>query len=119
MKRSRFSDEQIIGIVKVQEAGMATAEVCRRHGISGATFYKWNLKYGGLEVPKILPWQSVSKMMAWVALRSASDGTRTSIPWRDMRYDRSPAPPFSGWRSEAASCSQPPPSTEPFRRQYG
>ena len=47
MKRSRFSDEQIIAIVKEQEAGMATAEVCRRHGISGATFYKWKSKYGG------------------------------------------------------------------------
>jgi putative transposase len=50
MKRSRFSDEQIIAIVKEQEAGMATAEVCRRHGVSGATFYKWKAKYGGLEV---------------------------------------------------------------------
>ena len=50
MKRIRFSDEQIIAIVKEQEAGMATAEVCRRHGISGATFYKWKAKYGGLEV---------------------------------------------------------------------
>ena len=50
MKRSRFSDEQIIAIVKEQEAGMATAEVCRRHGISGATFYKWKAKFGGLEV---------------------------------------------------------------------
>ena len=50
MERSRFSDEQIIAIVKEQEAGMATAEVCRRHGISSATFYKWKAKYGGLEV---------------------------------------------------------------------
>lgn len=50
MKRSRFSDEQIIAIVKEQEAGMTTAEVCRRHGISSATFYKWKAKYGGLEV---------------------------------------------------------------------
>jgi putative transposase len=50
MKRSRFSDEQIIALVKEQEAGMATAEVCRRHGISSATFYKWKAKYGGLEV---------------------------------------------------------------------
>jgi putative transposase len=50
MKRSRLSDEQIIAIVKEQEAGMATVEVCRRHGISGATFYKWKSKYGGLEV---------------------------------------------------------------------
>ncbi len=50
MKRSRFSEEQIIGILREQEAGAATAEVCRRHGISGATFYKWKAKFGGLEV---------------------------------------------------------------------
>jgi putative transposase len=50
MKRSRFSDEEIIAILKEQEAGMPTAEVCRRHGISPATFYKWKAKYGGLEV---------------------------------------------------------------------
>ena len=50
MKRSRFSDEQIIGVLKEHEAGAATADVCRRHGISGATFYKWKAKFGGLEV---------------------------------------------------------------------
>jgi putative transposase len=50
MKRSRFSDEQIIGILKEQEAGAPTADVCRRHGISSATFYKWKAKYGGLDV---------------------------------------------------------------------
>ena len=50
MKRSRFNEEQIITILKEQEAGMATAEVCRRHGISSATFYKWKAKFGGLEV---------------------------------------------------------------------
>ena len=50
MKRSRFSEEQIIAVLKEQEAGMATADVCRRHGISSATFYKWKAKYGGLEV---------------------------------------------------------------------
>ena len=50
MKRSRFSDEQIIAVLKEQEAGMATADVCRRHGVSSATFYKWKAKYGGLEV---------------------------------------------------------------------
>mgnify|MGYP001153066996 CR=1 FL=1 len=50
MKRSRFSEEQIIGILKEQEAGAATADVCRRHGISSATFYKWKAKYGGLDV---------------------------------------------------------------------
>ena len=50
MKRSRFSEEQIIGVLKEHEAGMATAEVCRRHGISPATFYKWKSKFGGMEV---------------------------------------------------------------------
>ena len=50
MKRSRFTEEQIIGILREQEAGAATADVCRRHGVSSATFYKWKSKYGGLEV---------------------------------------------------------------------
>ena len=50
MKRSRFNEEQIIAVLKEQEAGMPTAEVCRRHGISSATFYKWKSMFGGLEV---------------------------------------------------------------------
>ena len=50
MRASRFNEEQIIGILREQEAGAATADVCRKHGISSATFYKWKAKYGGLEV---------------------------------------------------------------------
>jgi putative transposase len=50
MRRSRYSEEQIIAILREQEAGVATSEVCRRHGISDATFYKWKAKYGGMEV---------------------------------------------------------------------
>ncbi len=50
MKRSRFTDEPFIAILREQEAGATTADVCRRHGISSATFYAWKAKYGGLEV---------------------------------------------------------------------
>ena len=50
MKLSRFKEEQIIAILREQEAGGRTADVCRKHGVSGATFYKWKAKYGGLEV---------------------------------------------------------------------
>jgi putative transposase len=50
MKRSRHTEEQIIAILKEQEAGGTTAEVCRKHGISSATFYNWKAKYGGLSV---------------------------------------------------------------------
>lgn len=50
MKRSRFNEEQIIGILKEHSAGLSAAELCRKHGISDATFYKWRSKYGGMEV---------------------------------------------------------------------
>lgn len=50
MKRSRFSEEQIIGILKEHQAGMSAAELCRKYGVSDATFYKWRSKYGGMEV---------------------------------------------------------------------
>jgi putative transposase len=50
VKNSRFSEEQIIGILKQSEVGAKTSELCRQHGISTATFYGWRSKYGGLEV---------------------------------------------------------------------
>lgn len=50
MKRSRFSEEQIIAILREQEAGAPTADVCRRHGVSTATFYKWKAKFAGMGV---------------------------------------------------------------------
>lgn len=50
MKRARFTEEQIIGVLKEQEAGAKTADLARRHGVSEATIYNWKSKYGGLEV---------------------------------------------------------------------
>ena len=50
MKRSRFKEDQIIAILREQEAGSTTGDVCRKHGISSATFYKWKAKFGGLDV---------------------------------------------------------------------
>jgi putative transposase len=50
MKKSRFSEEQIIGILKEHDAGVKVADLCRRHGMSPATLYKWKSKFGGMEV---------------------------------------------------------------------
>jgi len=53
MKRSRFSEEQINGILKEHQAGLGAKELCRKHGVSDATFYKWRSKYGGMDVPDV------------------------------------------------------------------
>lgn len=50
MKRKRYTEEQIIGILREAEAGVAVADLCRKHGMSDASFYKWRSKYGGMDV---------------------------------------------------------------------
>lgn len=50
MKKSRYTEERIVGVLKESEAGLETGELCRKHGISQQTFYRWKAKYGGLEI---------------------------------------------------------------------
>ena len=50
MKRSRFTEEQIIGILKEQESGVSVSDLCRKHGVSDASIYKWKAKFGGMDV---------------------------------------------------------------------
>jgi len=53
VKKSRFTETQIVAILKEHEAGVATKELCRRHGVSPATFYNWKAKFGGMEVSDV------------------------------------------------------------------
>jgi putative transposase len=53
MRKSRFTEAQIMGVLRQVEGGMVLADVCREHGISGATFYKWRSKYGGMDASMI------------------------------------------------------------------
>jgi len=53
MRKSRFTDEQIVKILKLQENGLKVAEICRQHGISEQTYYRWKSKYGGMEVSEV------------------------------------------------------------------
>ena len=59
MRKSRFTETQIIGMIKEQEAGVPTAEVCRKHGLSQGTFYTYKSKYGGMEVSDVAKMRSL------------------------------------------------------------
>ena len=61
MKKSRFTDAQVMGILRQAEGGLAVADLCREHGISGATFYKWRAKYGGMDVSMMAEMKGVQE----------------------------------------------------------
>src|ERR687891_1972486 len=98
MKRSRHTEEQIIAILREQEAGAKTADVCRKHGISDATFYKWKAKFGGMEVSdarrlKVLEGENakLKKLLAEAMLDNAMLKEKNGDARRQARCRRSPA----------------------------
>ena len=110
MKRSRFTEEQIIGLLGEQEAGATTADVCRKHGVSSATFYKWKAKYGGLEVSEARRLRSLEeekrrlkKLLAEAMLDNAMLKELNSKNGDARRQARSRGQPGSDIRGESAS----------------
>src|SRR6478735_8863040 len=88
MKQSRFTEERIISVLREQEAGLKTGDVCRKHGISSARFYKWKAKYGGLDVSearrlKVLADESakLKKLLAEAMLDNAMLKDLNSKKW--------------------------------------
>ena len=73
MKRARFSEEQIITILKEAEGGRKVTELCRRHGISDATFYTWRSKYGGLEVSEMRQLEEENRRLKSIVADQALD----------------------------------------------
>ena len=83
MKRSRFTEEQIIAILREQEAGVATAELCRKHGISPATFYAWKAKFGGMEVSEAKRLKSLEEENAKLK-RLLADAMLDNVALKDL-----------------------------------
>ena len=95
MRKSRFTEAQIIGMIKEQEAGMPTAEVCRRHGLSTATFYKLKGKYGGMEVSEAARLKALEDENAKLKRLLADWHDRNGHPLADIIA----APGRSSWKS--------------------
>lgn len=83
MKKSRFTDSQIIAVLKQAEGGTPVPELCREHGISSATFYKWRSKYGGMEVSMVARMKELEGpplfVSKWVAGVSSSSGVGVQL----------------------------------------
>ena len=83
MKRSRFTEEQIIGILREQEAGVPVADLCRKHGLSSPTFYKWKAKYGGLDVSEARRLKALEDEIAKLK-RMLADAMLDNVALKDL-----------------------------------
>ena len=83
MRKSRFTEAQIIGMIKEQEAVMPTAEVCRRHGLSEGTFYRYKSRYGGMEVSEVARLRSLEDENARLK-RLLADAMLDNVVLKDL-----------------------------------
>src|SRR5215472_15073947 len=97
MKRSRFTEDQIIGALREQEAGMTTAEVCRKHGISQPTFYAWKAKFGGMSVPDAKRLKALAREHTAAAIQTLVEALRdpklkvqAAQAWLDRAWGKPP-----------------------------
>ena len=91
MKRSRFSEEQIIGILKEHEAGVSVADLCRKHGVSDASIYKWKAKFGGMEVSEAKRLKTLENENARLK-RLLADAMLDNVALKDLLAREIPQP---------------------------
>jgi putative transposase len=101
MKRSRFTEEQIIGILRQQEAGVPVLDLCRMHGLSSPTFYKWKAKYGGLDVSEARRLKALEAENAKLK-RMLADAMLDNVALKDLLGKSGDARRASGGRSASA-----------------
>ena len=97
MRSSRFSEEQIIAILAEQERGVPTGDVCRKHGVSSATFYKWKAKYGGLDVSDARRLKALEQENSRLK-RLLADAMLDNVVLKDFLGKPSRRPKISGQR---------------------
>ena len=104
MKRSRFSEEKIIGVLREHEAGATVADLCRKHGMSSATFYAWKAKYGGMDVSDARRLRALEEENAKLKQLYA-DAMLDNAALKDLLAKVKACPPLMGWMAPASGIA--------------